>query len=249
MDKPYLLFDAGGTLVFPDFTLISEVAYQFGFQVTVEQLFLAHCKLIHSLDTQTRETGHLSDPFPNGYARTLLKSQLPDSDLLEALVLIIEKRNRSLSLWSSTHPWVPETLKSLSQSGYEMSVISNSDGRVEEILEYLSLRTFFHTVFDSHRLNVSKPDRRIFEIALENLKINPQDALYIGDVYFIDVWGANQAGLGCIHLDPQGFYRDWPGVHLPSITHLPGWLRNDNRSTQRLALNSAQNMSITFDTE
>ena len=66
--------------------------------------------------------------------------------------------------------------------------------------------------------------QRIFLTALEQLGLDPDDAIYIGDVFYIDVWGANQAGLRCIHLDPKNLYSDWPGVHLPTIAHLPTWL-------------------------
>ena len=50
MHKPYLLFDAGGTLVFPDFSYIAQVASGAGLSLAPERLFQAHCDLILDLD-------------------------------------------------------------------------------------------------------------------------------------------------------------------------------------------------------
>ncbi len=105
-----------------------------------------------------------------------------------------------------------------------MSVISNADGRVAEALHDLGLSHYFERIFDSAILGVEKPNPGIFEVALRELNLQPNDALYIGDVFFIDVWGANQVGLGGLHLDPLDLYAGWPGVHLRDVRHLPDWL-------------------------
>lgn len=246
MKQPYLIFDAGGVLVFPDFHYLSLVAAEAGIQITVEQLFLAHCMLILDLDHRTKNLGYLADPFPNGYIKTLLKGLQLDPQILDRLAQTIEERNQDKSLWESTYPWVADTLKTLRSAGYGLSVISNADGRVELILESLGLRAHFDQVFDSHHLKVSKPDRRIFDIALDKLQLQPQNALYIGDVFYIDVWGANQAGIGCIHLDPKDLYQDWPGVHLPTIAQLPDWLTEYHQKPKRFDLYPGKNLSISY---
>lgn len=249
MNKPYLLFDAGGTLVFPDFPYIAQLVSVDGISLTPEQLFQTHCDLILDLDNRTRASGHLADPFPNGYSRTLLEPMIPQPAILNNIIPTLQARDRERSLWATTHPWVFAALDSLRAAGYPMSVISNSDGRVEEILTALGLRPYFEQVFDSHVLGVSKPNRRIFEIALKTLEVSPQQAVYIGDVYYIDVWGANQAGLGCVHLDPQGYYQDWPGVHIPSVAHLPAMLAHFRSRPANLDLHPTRNITITFDPE
>jgi len=224
MHKPYLIFDAGGTLVFPDFPYLAQAANSHGFQVTPDQLFEKHCLLIYDLDFQTHQQACLADPFPTGYAHSLFGSFDNHPDQLNRLKKFLQDRDRTKSLWAATHPWVADTLQKLKEAGFSMSVVSNSDGRVEQILSDLHLRKFFDQVFDSEILGVSKPDPRIFEIALKDLDLEASEVIYIGDVFYIDVWGANQAGLGCIHLDPQNHYRGWPGVRLPSVKYLPAWL-------------------------
>jgi putative hydrolase of the HAD superfamily len=149
----------------------------------------------------------------------------PDQQV-KSLTQMADLRNQNISLWEFTYQWVSTALSQLSDLDYPMAVISNADGRVEKSLGDLGLSIYFNRVFDSHHLGVEKPDRGIFDFALSELGLQPNEAIYIGDVFFIDVWGANQAGIGGIHLDPLGLYTKWPGVHLPDISHLADWLRH-----------------------
>jgi phosphoglycolate phosphatase-like HAD superfamily hydrolase len=129
-------------------------------------------------------------------------------------------------LWTFTFKWVREALSCLATQGYRMSVISNSDGRTAQVFCDLRLAHYFEHIFDSKTLGVEKPDPAIFEVALNKLNVAPADVLYIGDIFYVDVLGANQAGLGGLHLDPLRLYRGWPGVHLRDVRDLPGWLGN-----------------------
>ena len=53
----------------------------------------------------------------------------------------------------------------------------------------------------SHLVGVSKPDPRIFEIALARLGASPEESVYVGDLYGIDVRGARSAGLSAVLID------------------------------------------------
>lgn len=223
--QPYLLLDAGGTLVFPDQGFLIEQAGWLGISLTPAQLLDGYCRLIYHLDSQVRASGYLpSRPWPNGYVHALLELLGLTGPAGEAIKQASQVRHREKSLWAFTFDWVPETLARLVKQGYRMSIISNSDGRTEELLDQTGLLGYFERVFDSHLLGLEKPHPAIFETALTELNVPPAEALYVGDVFYIDVVGANRAGLGCIHLDPAGLYRNWPGVHLPDIRHLPDWL-------------------------
>ena len=117
-----------------------------------------------------------------------------------------------------------------------MAVISNSEGQVEEILQDLGLREYFEIVIDSFIVGVEKPDPRIFKIALERLGWDRSDTIYIGDIFYMDIWGANQAGLGAIHLDKLGLYDGWDGEHIPSVKELPDLSKSDQWQYQRIKL-------------
>ena len=106
------------------------------------------------------------------------------------------------------------------------------------------LREHFEIVIDSHLVGVEKPDRKIFNLALKELELQPQEAIYIGDLFYVDVWGANQAGIGAIHLDNMGLYAGWAGVHLPSVGGLPNWLAQQNGNLSPEILYPAQDFEI-----
>ena len=44
-------------------------------------------------------------------------------------------------------------------------------------------------------VGVSKPDSRIFQIALSELEIRPEQAIYVGDTFLDDVVGSKRAGM------------------------------------------------------
>ena len=224
MKQPYLLFDGGGSLVFPHQIVLARIADEFGQPTCAEQVFALYCQIIYEIDAYADEHGALPEPFPKGYAWEFYRRLGLCGENLVMAAEKINTYNREHNLWAYTFPWVRPALEQLAQQGYRMAVISNSDGRVAQIFHELALGNFFERVFDSHILQVEKPHPRIFEIALEELNLNPADAIYIGDVFHIDVVGANRAGLAAIHLDPLGLYDGWPGVHIPDITHLSDWL-------------------------
>jgi HAD superfamily hydrolase (TIGR01549 family) len=246
MVKPYLIFDAGGTLVFPDFKYLSDVAQQYNISTHQDQLFNIHCDLIFKLDVQTLQNQHLLDPFPNGYTDTLFGKITQNPEMRTRLIETVAERHRKQSIWTSTYPWVSETLMALKTRGYSMSVVSNSDGRVVQILDDLHLEAYFDRIFDSDLIGFSKPDVRLFHHALNSLDLHPDEVIYIGDVYSIDVWGANQAGMGCIHLDPKNLYGSWPGVHLPSVAEMVAFLDRYLQKPSAFDLYPAANLAISF---
>jgi putative hydrolase of the HAD superfamily len=63
-------------------------------------------------------------------------------------------------------------------------------------------------VIDSGAVGVSKPDPRIFQLALDAIGVAATDAWYLGDMPGIDVVGARAAGLWPIVMDPFGFQAD-----------------------------------------
>jgi HAD superfamily hydrolase (TIGR01549 family) len=223
--KYYLLFDAGGTLVFPDQSFLIQQAWAHGVELTHEQLFSGYYRLIHRLDCEARNGGGFPNhSWPERYAYALFETLRIDTSVTHAVAQAFEARHRSRNLWAFTFDWVRKTLSFLDAQGYRMSVISNSDGRTAEVFQDLGLDHYFECIFDSALLGKEKPDPAVCELALRELNLQPADALYIGDFYEADVRGANRAGLGALHLDPLGLYADWPGVHLPDVRHLPDWL-------------------------
>jgi HAD superfamily hydrolase (TIGR01549 family) len=223
--QPYLLFDAAGTLVFPDEDFLIREARVHGKELTHEQLFGGYYRLIHRLDCQARALGRFPDlPWPCGYAYDLFETLGIVDASTQAIARAADAHNEEKNLWTFTFDWVREALSQLAAQGYRMSVISNSPRPTDEVFRDLDLNGYFDGIFYSRKLGSEKPDPGAFEIVLGKLNLQPADALYVGDVFEVDVVGANRAGLGAVHLDPLGLYAGWPGVHLASVAELPDWL-------------------------
>jgi putative hydrolase of the HAD superfamily len=108
---------------------------------------------------------------------------------------------------------------------YRLGVVSNADGRVAELLQRLGLAELVEFVIDSHVVGVSKPDPRIFRMGADRFGLEPEQCLYVGDLYAIDVLGARAAGLQPLLLDPFGRLAQWDDVdRIASVAELPEWL-------------------------
>jgi putative hydrolase of the HAD superfamily len=74
---------------------------------------------------------------------------------------------------------------------------------VEEALEAAGIRDRFDVILDSAVVGVEKPDPAIFRAALTALEVAPEEALFVGDLYEVDVVGARAAGIEAVLLVPQ----------------------------------------------
>lgn len=105
--------------------------------------------------------------------------------------------------WDAASPGVPsdgieDFLNFLYAQGIRTGVISNItyDGELvkERITTMLSDHEFEFIIATSDYM-FRKPNRRIFELALEKADLRPEEVWYIGDNYECDVVGARNAGL------------------------------------------------------
>lgn len=100
----------------------------------------------------------------------------------------------------------PETLsviRELKSKGYELGIISNFDTRLFSILSDLSIREHFDSITISSLARAAKPARQIFEYALSQHVIDPEEALHVGDSDREDFEGARQAKLQALLIDRE----------------------------------------------
>ena len=83
---------------------------------------------------------------------------------------------------------------------YTLGVISNFYGNVVTLCQECGLAALCDVIIDSAQVGVSKPEQRIFTLALEQLGRAPHTVAYIGDSFERDVLGARAAGLRTIWL-------------------------------------------------
>ncbi|MBN1315482.1 MAG: HAD-IA family hydrolase [Anaerolineales bacterium] len=237
MNRPYLLFDAGGTLVFPDESFLIEEARNHGMTLTPDQLFEGYYRTVYRWDrtAQSCPKHPPLNPWPRGYAHTLFETLGITNPITDRIAETFNVKHKKENLWTYTLPEVKEVLTFLSRQGYRMSVLSNSDGRTREVFCHpqVGLAGFFERIFDSKLIGYEKPDPRIFEHVLAELKLRPAEVIYIGDVFWVDIQGARRAKLRAIHLDPLDLYkgRRWSAIRLSNIYHLPQWLAEQEQKT------------------
>jgi putative hydrolase of the HAD superfamily len=123
-------------------------------------------------------------------------------------------------------------LASLAAGGYQLAIVSNSTGVVEQQLADAGIcsvsgagTTRVAAVIDSQVVGVEKPDPRIFSFALDALRADPARCVYVGDTVRFDVTGARAAGLYPVHLDPFGLCAaDGDHDHIAALAELTDWL-------------------------
>jgi putative hydrolase of the HAD superfamily len=118
------------------------------------------------------------------------------------------------NLWEFVPDEVPATLNRLRSMGFTLVVISNANGRLRHLFRRIGLADSVDALVDSHEEGVEKPDPRLFHIALQRVNGDAQSAVYIGDLYHVDVIGARRAGIQPVLLDVEGLYRD---VDCPTV--------------------------------
>ncbi len=127
-------------------------------------------------------------------------------------------------LWSRIIPRSVDGLRAVVATGVRVGVISNADGTVaqrlaaQEVLQVgPGLGVEVECVIDSGVVGVSKPDPRIFALALDAMGVEAADAWYVGDMPGIDVVGARNSGLLPIVMDPYGFQPDADYARVTSL--------------------------------
>src|SRR5262249_30705436 len=96
-------------------------------------------------------------------------------------------------------PDVDCTLATLRASGLKLGLITNGSVRMQRRkVECLGLAAVFDTIVISGAEGISKPDSKIFRLALERLHTDPARSVYVGDHPEVDVAGARAAGMHAI---------------------------------------------------
>src|SRR5258708_38719185 len=88
-----------------------------------------------------------------------------------------------------------KTLEALKHAGYRMGVVSNFYGNIETLCREFGYNTFFSVLIDSAVEGVSKPDPKIYTLALERLRTPAEKVLMVGDNFDRDILPAKALGM------------------------------------------------------
>jgi HAD superfamily hydrolase (TIGR01509 family) len=212
-----ILFDAGNTLVFLDYARLAQgVGSALSLPLTGEDL-AAHAP---AASEAMERAGGNDQQRAAVYLETLFQLGGVPPERMGEVRSCLARMHGERHLWCSVKADSADSLGRLRAAGFKLGVISNSDGRVVEALEVAGLRQYFDVIIDSALVGLEKPDPRIFRAALEALGVEPEEALYVGDRYEVDVRGAEAAGIRGVLFDPPVGGRMRPCKTISSIQDL-----------------------------
>ena len=114
-------------------------------------------------------------------------------------------------------PNVESTLKSLKEKNLTLAVASNTQSNiVKKILERLNILQYFSVIIGGEMVKKGKPDPEILFVALNKLKMKPEEIFYVGDTIY-DKQAAEKAKIKFIGYEIDGDERVDDLKELPEI--------------------------------
>jgi FMN phosphatase YigB (HAD superfamily) len=223
-DVDLLCLDAGNTVVFLDHARLAQAFGEAGFETTSGALNSAEGATKIALDQGRLDSftwGGSQVPSTRSWGRyvgTMARRAGLDADGVPPLLDAVWPRHCAKNFWHLVPEGLPAALDEARGSGVKVAIVSNSEGKLEGLLEEVGLRSSLDLVIDSGIVGVEKPDPRIFRLALEHFGVDPSRALHLGDVYGTDVLGARAAGVRVALVDP---FAHLSGHH-PDVPRVPG---------------------------
>jgi HAD superfamily hydrolase (TIGR01509 family) len=218
-----VFLDAGGVLMFPNWTRISEALARHGISVPPEALAAAEPHAKRQLDVT--KTIQVTNDASRGwlYFNSILTTAgVLLSDATAAALDDLQIYHRAHNLWELVPPDVMPALKALRARGLKLTIVSNANGTLCAHVARLGLGAHLDCVLDSCDLGVEKPDPRLFEAALERSGATRETTIHVGDLYEVDVVGARSAGIRGVLLDQAGLYEGVDCPRVRTLTELVG---------------------------
>ena len=214
MDIQAIAFDVNGTLV----SILTEDGQ--------DQIFrsAAHFLTYQGIDLHRHEVRELyfrimkeqqrasSQEHPEfdavGIWRTIIEGHLTEftrglpAGKLQQLPLFLTEMSRGISRRKlGLYPHVREVLDVLRER-YPLALVTDAQSAYARgELHKVGLLDYFDPIIVSGDHGFRKPDRRLFQLALDGMAVAAQNALYVGNDMYRDIFGAREAGLATVMFD------------------------------------------------
>jgi len=198
-----LVFDAGHTLLEMDYARLTAYLVSRGHDVGEAAVTVAERRARIRLDVERAAQATRERTGEGRYVRYLV-DYLGIEDDAERSAIAEWRRgfNIPIGLCHQADGEAAKALQRARDAGLIVGVISNSNGSVQRALEEAGLAAHLQFVIDSSVVGIAKPDPRIFDLGVRAAGTTPEQTVYVGDSYFVDVVGARRAGLGAVLFDP-----------------------------------------------
>jgi HAD superfamily hydrolase (TIGR01549 family) len=217
--RRFIFFDVGNTLLFPN------RARMLAPLPADRHPTLAAWQALERRTKHEFDEGMIEGKVDHGfwwtfYTYLLQESNTLDDDLRDALIA----NTQNSANWDQILPGTREALERL-RCDYALAVISNADGKINAVLERSGIADCFASITDSGNVGEEKPHPAIFAAALRDMKAEPAESLYVGDVYSVDYVGARNAGMQAVLFDVAGAYREREFPRVQALAELEAWLK------------------------
>jgi putative hydrolase of the HAD superfamily len=193
-------FDAGQTLIQLDTAMLVRRCAERGVAVTEAALAAAQPAAWLRYDAVMVHGGH-ETPW-QVFMATLLTGAGAALDDAEALARWLWDEQPRANLWRKPIPGMFELAAELATAGVPVAILSNSEGKLAELIEEIGWAGPFTAIVDSGRLGIAKPEPAIFAHAAAELGVAPGELVHVGDSYNADIAGGRAAGLRTIWFGP-----------------------------------------------
>ena len=197
-----IFFDLGETLVTQNIEdnlvtikALGKISKILPYRKSPAELFSIY-KQGYKVNEAFRTMHHVEIPI-QAWIVQLLRQALghePEKALVEeAIKIIVSARAENAVVFPDSKP----LLEKLSKRRIKLGIISNvsSHGVAVEILRKVGLLEYFDRVVTSAFVGIRKPDPGIFLYALMQFKLQPRQAVIVGDSERHDVWGGRITGM------------------------------------------------------
>ena len=218
-----VFLDAGGVLIYPNWWRVSDELAKEGVSVSPTTLIDADPRARRQLD-DLKVIGGTTDASRGWlfFDLVLEHAGIARSAATAAALERLHRYHTASNLWEYVPADVPPALDALRACGLALVVVSNANGTLRAHMNRLGLTEKFDHVLDSADEGVEKPDPRFFDIAVERSGAQKETTIHVGDLYYVDVMGARNAGLRAVLFDEANLRPDADCPRVRSLEELVG---------------------------
>lgn len=150
------------------------------------------------LELKIGKKNHICPDLRKVIAKVLTKmgAGVPSEELIESIVEVFNRLSKF-----DLHEFTKDVLHAVNERNYIQGIVSNTiipARYYANELTKLNINEYFYTIITSADVGYFKPNKEVFEYAIESIGIEPKDCTFIADDLDTDISGALQMGIRTI---------------------------------------------------